>query len=474
MPAGDDRGRARGGQEPSLRGALRRHRRPSRTRHLASGPLPPLRRGDRLLGAGRDRQGRVRHPRVRLARARRRPSSSAPCPPTIPTGPGSRLASPRWSARRRSPPPRRSRSRPGGASWSRWRSLARPCSCSRTCIGPTPPCSPSSSTWPTGRRGCRCSCSARLAPSCTSSTRLWGGRQERERVNLAPLTDEETARLIAALLERAVLPAETQRALLERAGGNPLYAEEFVRLLTDRGQLRGVEREVPGSVQALITARLDTLSPERKSLLQDAAVVGKVFWAGARGRDGRPRARRGRAGLARALAQGARPTLTHLFDAGRGRVRLLAPAGQGRLLRADPPHRPCRPPPRGRRLARAAGGRAGRGPGRRARPPLPERARARPRRRPGGGGGGAGSERDPLPRPGRRSRASARRRPRGAEPGQGAVALPPPATPSGRPCSSAGRMRRSSRAGSRRHGTRSRRRSPCTGSRASRWPLRAC
>jgi predicted ATPase len=31
-----------------------------------------------------------------------------------------------------------------------------------------------------------------------------------------------------------VLPAETQRALLERAGGNPLYAEEFVRLLSDR------------------------------------------------------------------------------------------------------------------------------------------------------------------------------------------------------------------------------------------------
>jgi class 3 adenylate cyclase len=101
-----------------------------------------------------------------------------------------------------------------------------------------------------------------------------------QRINLAPLTDEETARLIASLLERAVLPAETQRALLERAGGNPLYAEEFVRLLADRGELAG-EADVPDSVQALIAARLDTLSPERKSLLQDAAVIGKVFWAGA-------------------------------------------------------------------------------------------------------------------------------------------------------------------------------------------------
>jgi len=102
-----------------------------------------------------------------------------------------------------------------------------------------------------------------------------------QRINLAPLTEEETARLIASLLGRAVLPADTQRALLERAGGNPLYAEEFVRLLADRGQLTGAAEEMPDSVQALIAARLDTLAAERKSLLQDAAVLGKVFWAGA-------------------------------------------------------------------------------------------------------------------------------------------------------------------------------------------------
>lgn len=42
----------------------------------------------------------------------------------------------------------------------------------------------------------------------------------------------------------------------------------------------GAEIDVPDSVQALIAARLDTLSPERKALLHDAAVVGKVFWSG--------------------------------------------------------------------------------------------------------------------------------------------------------------------------------------------------
>jgi class 3 adenylate cyclase/tetratricopeptide (TPR) repeat protein len=101
-----------------------------------------------------------------------------------------------------------------------------------------------------------------------------------QRINLAPLSDEETAQLVGAQLERAVLPAQTQQLLLERAGGNPLYAEEFVRLLTDRGGPAGAD-EVPESVQALIAARLDTLSAERKSMLQDAAVIGKVFWSGA-------------------------------------------------------------------------------------------------------------------------------------------------------------------------------------------------
>ncbi len=117
-----------------------------------------------------------------------------------------------------------------------------------------------------------------------------GGKRNSTTISLAPLSTEDSARLISSLLSEAVLPAETQAALLERAGGNPLYAEEFVRMLTDRGILRRQGRAVtiadpggipvPESVQALIAARLDTLPAERKSLLHDAAVVGKVFWSG--------------------------------------------------------------------------------------------------------------------------------------------------------------------------------------------------
>ncbi|MBA2315993.1 MAG: AAA family ATPase, partial [Chloroflexi bacterium] len=105
-----------------------------------------------------------------------------------------------------------------------------------------------------------------------------GGKANAATVSLAPLSDEDTARLVHALLERSVLPAEVQAMLLERAGGNPLYAEEFARMVAERGH---DQLELPGSVQGIIAARLDSLDPGDKTLLQDAAVVGKVFWSGA-------------------------------------------------------------------------------------------------------------------------------------------------------------------------------------------------
>jgi class 3 adenylate cyclase/tetratricopeptide (TPR) repeat protein len=130
---------------------------------------------------------------------------------------------------------------------------------------------------------------------CTARPELYerhhgwgGGKRNSTTISLGPLSGEDTSRLVAALLRQAVLPAETQTALLERCGGNPLYAEEFIRMLTDRGILTAQgsisgdgEIPVPETVQALIAARLDTLPADRKALLHDASVMGKVFWAGA-------------------------------------------------------------------------------------------------------------------------------------------------------------------------------------------------
>ena len=179
------------------------------------------------------------------------------------------------------------------------------------------------------------------------------GREKRAAHQPRPAEREETARLIASLLERAVLPAETQQALLERAGGNPLYAEEFVRLYADRGSSRGAAGEVPDTVQALIAARLDTLPPERKGLLQDAAVLGKVFWAGAvaemGGRDLREVEHALHELSRKELVRSARDEL----DGRRGRVRLLARPGRDVCLLPDPSRRSRCPAPGGGSVDRA-------------------------------------------------------------------------------------------------------------------------
>ena len=121
-------------------------------------------------------------------------------------------------------------------------------------------------------------CTAR--PELFERSASWGGgKRNATTISLSPLSAEEVGRLLQVLLDRTLLPAETQTALLERAGGNPLYAEQFARMLLERGDVENLA--VPETVQALMTARLDTLSPELKALLQDASVVGRVFWAGA-------------------------------------------------------------------------------------------------------------------------------------------------------------------------------------------------
>jgi class 3 adenylate cyclase/tetratricopeptide (TPR) repeat protein len=122
-------------------------------------------------------------------------------------------------------------------------------------------------------------CTAR--PELLARRAGWGGgKPNAATISLSPLSAEETARLVHGLLERAVLPAEVQATLIERAGGNPLYAEEFARML-ELGSDDEDEIRLPESVQGIIAARLDAVPVQEKLLLQDAAVVGKVFWLGA-------------------------------------------------------------------------------------------------------------------------------------------------------------------------------------------------
>ena len=115
-------------------------------------------------------------------------------------------------------------------------------------------------------------CTAR--PELCERRPMWPGV-----VQVEPLSAEDTTALVDALLGNTALREELREELLVRAAGNPLYAEEFVRMFQERRSDEGVQ--LPETVQALISGRLDTLHPEAKEILRDAAVVGHGFWIGA-------------------------------------------------------------------------------------------------------------------------------------------------------------------------------------------------
>jgi tetratricopeptide (TPR) repeat protein len=105
-----------------------------------------------------------------------------------------------------------------------------------------------------------------------------GGKLNAATLSLSPLAQAETAQLFSSLVDASLLEASDQAGLVARVGGNPLYAEQYARLLAER---RSGELDVPENVEGIIAARLDALPPNEKQLLHDAAVFGKVFWTDA-------------------------------------------------------------------------------------------------------------------------------------------------------------------------------------------------
>ncbi len=105
-----------------------------------------------------------------------------------------------------------------------------------------------------------------------------GGKPNAATVSLSPLSEQETERIFATVVGGSPLPSARRDALLARAGGNPLFAEQLARMVAESS---GDDVAVPETIQGIIAGRLDTLAPADKSLLQDAAVIGNVFWLGA-------------------------------------------------------------------------------------------------------------------------------------------------------------------------------------------------
>jgi class 3 adenylate cyclase len=105
-------------------------------------------------------------------------------------------------------------------------------------------------------------------------------------VRLAPLGDADTTGLLAMLLAHHGLPTEVEPGLLGRVAGNPLFAEEYVRMLRDRGDAALHAAPPPTGVHAIVAARLDALPADERAVLDDAAVLGQIGWVGALGEVG--------------------------------------------------------------------------------------------------------------------------------------------------------------------------------------------
>ena len=119
----------------------------------------------------------------------------------------------------------------------------------------------------------------------------WGtGRYQAETIWLEPLSAASAEELIDSVLGTAV-PDAARTRLVDRAGGNPLFIEEMLESLLDRGLIEHddggwtvadlpADIEIPDTVQAVVAARIDLLGPSEKAALQAAALVGRIFWTG--------------------------------------------------------------------------------------------------------------------------------------------------------------------------------------------------
>jgi class 3 adenylate cyclase/tetratricopeptide (TPR) repeat protein len=103
-------------------------------------------------------------------------------------------------------------------------------------------------------------------------------RRHTKLVSLEPLDSGESEQLVDALLEQHTLPETLRRRVVETAEGNPLFVEQLLAMLVDDPEAD--QHDVPETITALLSARLDRLLPEERAVLQRAAVEGRLFHRG--------------------------------------------------------------------------------------------------------------------------------------------------------------------------------------------------
>ena len=117
-------------------------------------------------------------------------------------------------------------------------------------------------------------------PDLLAERPAWGGGLPGyTALQLEPLSGEDSHELARRLFEAAGATEQAAPALADTAEGNPLFLEELVASVAERGDAS----ELPTSIRGLVAARIDALPTAERDALLDAAVVGKVFWPGALG-----------------------------------------------------------------------------------------------------------------------------------------------------------------------------------------------
>jgi len=117
----------------------------------------------------------------------------------------------------------------------------------------------------------------------------WGERAGAERILLGPLEAEDTTALVTQLLGDADLVEDVQAKVVAAAEGNPLFVEQLVSMLVDKGLLRRegdrwvraqdmADLAIPPTIQALLVSRLDDLTREERAVVEPASVIGLVFF----------------------------------------------------------------------------------------------------------------------------------------------------------------------------------------------------
>ena len=108
-----------------------------------------------------------------------------------------------------------------------------------------------------------------------------GGRRNATTIALDPLEPDRARDLVDALFpegDAANGHGELIRQVAARSGGNPLFAEEMVNRILEEGTPDA--QTLPETVHSVLAARLDSLRPDERRLLQTASVVGQTFWEG--------------------------------------------------------------------------------------------------------------------------------------------------------------------------------------------------